>query len=105
MLVFAEQRIEQLTPREREVLEHLVVGCSSKVVARELSISPRTVEVHRPREKEVFDHIVAGGSNKEIARTLDISPRTVEAHRARVMEKMEAENLSHLVLMACAIEA
>jgi two-component system response regulator FixJ len=45
-------RIEQLTPREREVLEHLVVGHSNKVIAAKLSISPRTVEVHRARVME-----------------------------------------------------
>ncbi|MAU60278.1 response regulator FixJ [Parvibaculum sp.] len=36
-----------LTSRERQVLEHLVAGHSNKVIAHELDISPRTVEVHR----------------------------------------------------------
>jgi two-component system response regulator FixJ len=43
----AETRIAQLTPRERQVLEHLVVGRANKVIAYELDISPRTVEIHR----------------------------------------------------------
>ena len=43
----AAQRIEQLTPREREVFEDLVVGRSNRVIAANLSISPRTVELHR----------------------------------------------------------
>lgn len=38
-----------LTPREREVLEGLVAGHSSKVIALDLGVSPRTVEVHRMR--------------------------------------------------------
>jgi two-component system response regulator FixJ len=42
---FAE--LERLTPREREVLEQIVNGASSKEAGRTLSISPRTVEVHR----------------------------------------------------------
>jgi len=40
-------RLARLTPREREVMEHLVHGELSKVAAAELGISPRTVEIHR----------------------------------------------------------
>ncbi|MEQ8268980.1 MAG: response regulator FixJ [Parvibaculum sp.] len=36
-----------LTLREREVLEHLVAGKANKMIAHDLGISPRTVEVHR----------------------------------------------------------
>ncbi|HEX4105643.1 MAG TPA: response regulator [Rhizomicrobium sp.] len=45
----AAELIANLTAREREVLDRLVLGMSNKLVARELSISPRTVEVHRAR--------------------------------------------------------
>jgi two-component system response regulator FixJ len=43
----ASRLIAQLTPRELDVLKHLVAGRSNKVIAYELSISPRTVEIHR----------------------------------------------------------
>lgn len=41
------ERLAALTPREMDVLKLLVAGHPNKVVAHELSISPRTVEVHR----------------------------------------------------------
>lgn len=40
-------RISVLTPRERDVLLRLVDGRPNKVIAHELGISPRTVEIHR----------------------------------------------------------
>jgi two-component system response regulator FixJ len=43
----AEKLLTLLTPRERDVLDQLVVGRSNKVAAYELGISPRTVEIHR----------------------------------------------------------
>jgi two-component system response regulator DctR len=43
---FAE-RVAALTERERDVLEHVVQGLSSKSIAKVLDISYRTVELHR----------------------------------------------------------
>ena len=43
----ARSRFQTLSPREREVLSHLVNGASSKVTAMVLGISPRTVDVFR----------------------------------------------------------
>jgi len=37
----------QLTLREREIMKLIIIGHPNKVVAKELAISPRTVEVHR----------------------------------------------------------
>ena len=42
-------RLDQLTPREREVLEHAAQGLHAKEIARKLGISARTVEVHKSR--------------------------------------------------------
>ncbi len=43
------QRLESLTPREREVMTHVVAGRPNKVIALDLAISQRTVEIHRAR--------------------------------------------------------
>jgi two-component system response regulator FixJ len=43
------QRLEQLSSREREVLQGLVDGHPNKVIAYQLGISPRTVEVYRAK--------------------------------------------------------
>ena len=42
-------RLELLAPRELDVFRHLVIGRQNKVIAYELGISPRTVEVYRAR--------------------------------------------------------
>jgi two-component system response regulator FixJ len=43
----ARDLLNLLTPREREILDQLVKGHANKVVAHQLGISPRTVEIHR----------------------------------------------------------
>lgn len=46
--LFAQRSVERtLSQREREILDHLARGHSSKQIARELDISVRTVESHR----------------------------------------------------------
>ncbi len=63
---FAE-RLRLLTNREREVMEWVVKGLSSKEIARRLNISPRTVEVHRSR---LLDKL-AVGSIPELIHLID----------------------------------
>jgi two-component system response regulator FixJ len=41
------QRFEGLSRRERQVLDGIVAGSANKVIARDLDISPRTVEIYR----------------------------------------------------------
>jgi two-component system response regulator FixJ len=48
-IAMAAALIDTLSPRERQVLEALVAGQQNKVIAFDLGISVRTVEVHRSR--------------------------------------------------------
>ncbi|MEO9649716.1 MAG: response regulator [Roseobacter sp.] len=45
-------RLEKLTDRERDVLDHLLMGKLNKEIANELDVSQRTVEGHRSRIRE-----------------------------------------------------
>jgi len=47
-----EKRFEKLTPREKQVLELVVLGKANKVIAGDLEVSQRTVEIHRARVME-----------------------------------------------------
>lgn len=43
------QRLDTLSERERQVLDGVVDGHPNKVIARDLGISPRTVEIYRAK--------------------------------------------------------
>ena len=49
------ERIARLTGREKEVLDHLILGMTNKHIADELGISQRTVEIHRSRIREKME--------------------------------------------------
>ena len=45
-------RVESLTPREKQVMAMVVDGAANKVVAIDLGLSERTVEIHRAKVME-----------------------------------------------------
>jgi RNA polymerase sigma factor (sigma-70 family) len=54
------ERLDGLTPREREVLDLMTRGLPNKSIAQDLGVSPRTVEIHRARVMEKMEaHSVA----------------------------------------------
>lgn len=50
-----DKRISALTPREKEVMMRVTEGKPNKVIAHELSVSIKTVEVHRARMMEKME--------------------------------------------------
>jgi len=46
------RRLEALTPRERQVMDMVVDGSANKVIAIDLNLSERTVEIHRAKVME-----------------------------------------------------
>jgi two-component system response regulator FixJ len=47
-----QHRLESLTPREKQVMELIVEGNANKVIAIDLGLSERTVEIHRAKVME-----------------------------------------------------
>jgi two-component system, LuxR family, response regulator FixJ len=47
-----QHRLESLTPRERQVMDMVVDGAANKVIAIDLALSERTVEIHRAKVME-----------------------------------------------------
>jgi two-component system, LuxR family, response regulator FixJ len=47
-----QERLVSLTPREREILDLVTSGKPNKVMAAQLGVSQRTVEIHRARVME-----------------------------------------------------
>jgi PAS domain S-box-containing protein len=60
----------ELTPREREIAALLVEGKTSKLIARQVGLSPRTVEMHRAKLMRKF---AAATSSELVHRLLGVT--------------------------------
>ncbi|MES2259378.1 MAG: response regulator [Pseudomonadota bacterium] len=60
------EKMKTLSPREREVLDKLLHGAASKVIARELNIGVKTVDVHRASIKEKLGCQSTAGLVREV---------------------------------------
>ncbi|MBS3800220.1 MAG: response regulator transcription factor [Thioalkalivibrio sp.] len=67
----AEKKLAELTPREREVLDGLVDGKPSKIIAYELGVSVRTVEIHRGN---IMDKTGARNASQVVRLALQCAP-------------------------------
>jgi RNA polymerase sigma factor (sigma-70 family) len=69
------ERLQQLTPREREVMDMVTEGKSNKEIAGDLGVSAKTVEAHRARVMEKMQ----AGSLAELVRMALLCREDVEA--------------------------
>ncbi len=91
MSAHAAQRIEGLTPREKEVFEDLVVGHSNRVIAANLNISPKTVEVHRAR---VMRKMQAQSLPHLVRMALEMGKRAAQSKKKATQAAQRIERLT-----------
>ncbi len=70
----------------------------TEVLANPLPNSP--LDILTPREREVFQLICEGKNTKKMALELHVSTKTIEANRRKIMEKLDANSIPELVIIA-----
>jgi two-component system response regulator FixJ len=64
----ARERLRQLSPRQRQVLQGLVAGHPNKIIAQDLGVSPRTIEMHRA---DMMDRLGVGNLSEALRLAYD----------------------------------
>lgn len=72
------EALRTLTPREMEVMQRVVSGQSNKVIAMDLGVSPRTVELHRARVMRKLRMRSLAALVKAVARVLPAAGTTAQ---------------------------
>ncbi|MGZ5182389.1 MAG: response regulator transcription factor [Ramlibacter sp.] len=80
-------RLQSLTPREHEVLEHVVTGRLNKQIAADLGITEKTIKVHRARAMEKMGVSTLA---QLVRRTLEVELGTVIDGRGVDPERPQA---------------
>jgi len=70
------ERLQSLTPREREILTLVTRGKPNKVMAGDLGVSQRTVEIHRAR---VMEKMGAASLAQLVRMVLDFEPLLISS--------------------------
>lgn len=58
--VEAKEMVESLTPRERQTAERIAMGMTQAAIAKELGISPKTLDIFRGKVKKKFKTTMHG---------------------------------------------
>ena len=74
-----QERRDSLTPREREILDLMTRGKPNKVMAADLGVSQRTVEIHRAR---VMEKMGASSLAQLVRMVMDLDTPAVETPAA-----------------------
>lgn len=67
-----QERFQALTPREQEIMRHIVTGVPNRALATRLGVSIRTIEVHRSRVMRKMQ----AGSLPDLVRLADLLDET-----------------------------